>query len=124
MRSSRLRFADSSPERPRKKRFDGFETLNLLKGCGKSSKKGPKSSSSCQTFCFHHKKRLLFFVYFYGVLLKKLEVIMEHVKEAFRSSVHYILNTPLKFSMENMKPKHVSPEEEIPVAEIIIFRSQ
>ncbi len=49
---------------------------------------------------------------------------MEHVKEAFRSSVHYILNTPLKFSMENMKPKHVSPEEEIPVAEIIIFRSQ
>ena len=34
MRSSRLRFADSSPERPAGKRFDG-----LLKGCGKSSKK-------------------------------------------------------------------------------------
>ena len=50
---------------------------------------------------------------------------MVHVKEAFSSSVHYIiLNTPLKFSMEHKKPKHVSPEEEIPIAETIIFRSK
>ena len=54
MRSSRLRFADSSPERPAGKRFDG-----LLKGCGKSCK---KAVPTFKLFCFHHRKRFCFWI--------------------------------------------------------------
>lgn len=64
MRSSRLRFADSSPERPAGKRIDGFK----IQSAESLRKKQQKSSSNFQICLIPSQKTFLF--------LNKLEVIM------------------------------------------------